>query len=89
MNTAVLVSSPRLATRKPMMVAMLLATMTVAAAMKLGTGAGLGGASQALELGVVFLSLILIGPGRYSLDARFAGGGAAAGQGLRQAIQTR
>lgn len=53
-------------------VSLLLAfNMTVAVALKFGTGAGLGGASQALELGIVFLSLFLIGPGKYSIDARF------------------
>lgn len=44
--------------------------MLVAVALKFGTGAGLGGASQALELGIVFLSLFLIGPGKYSVDAK-------------------
>ncbi|MEE8328599.1 MAG: DoxX family protein [Thermodesulfovibrionia bacterium] len=50
---------------------MLLAfTMTVAAAMHLGKGDGLKGASHAIEAGVVFLSLILIGPGKYSIDEK-------------------
>ena len=31
---------------------------------------GFGMASHAIELGIVFLSLILIGPGKYSLDQR-------------------
>lgn len=44
--------------------------MMVAVALKFGTGAGLGGASQALELGIVFFSLFLIGPGKYSVDAK-------------------
>jgi putative oxidoreductase len=52
--------------------AFLVINMTVAAALKFGTGAGLFGASQAIELGIVFLSLIFIGPGKYSLDARLA-----------------
>jgi putative oxidoreductase len=43
-------------------------TMGVATLMHFGRGDGLLGASHALELGVVFLSLMLIGPGRYSLD---------------------
>ncbi|MDR3590918.1 MAG: DoxX family protein [Negativicutes bacterium] len=50
----------------------LVINLTVAAALKFGTGAGLAGASQAIELGIVFLSLILIGPGKYSLDAKLA-----------------
>ncbi|MDT8901603.1 DoxX family protein [Anaeroselena agilis] len=52
---------------------LLAVTMAVAVAMKFGTGAGLGGASQALELGIVFVSLLFIGPGRYSFDARLCG----------------
>ncbi|MBI3088314.1 MAG: DoxX family protein [Candidatus Omnitrophica bacterium] len=43
-------------------------TMTVAATMHLCRGDGLAVASHAIEAGIVFLSLILIGPGRYSLD---------------------
>ena len=43
-------------------------TMAVAATHHLKAGDGLAGASHALELGIVFLSLLLIGPGRYSLD---------------------
>jgi putative oxidoreductase len=42
--------------------------MTVATSMHLSRGDGLGGASHAIEDGIVFLSLILIGPGKYSLD---------------------
>jgi hypothetical protein len=34
--------------------------MIVAVVLKFSTGAGLGGASQAIEVGIVFLSLILI-----------------------------
>ena len=44
--------------------------MLVAVILKFSTGAGLGGASQAIEVGIVFLSLILIGPGKYSIDGR-------------------
>lgn len=44
--------------------------MTVAASMHLSRGDGLGGASHAIEDGIVFLSLILIGPGKYSLDEK-------------------
>lgn len=45
-------------------------TMAVATSMHLGRGDGLRGASHALENGIVFLSLILIGPGKYSVDER-------------------
>ncbi len=34
---------------------------------------GFGPASHALEAGIVFLSLILIGPGKYSLDQKLCG----------------
>ena len=46
-------------------------TMAIAASMHLGKGDGLRGASHAIEDGIVFLSLILIGPGTYSLDEMF------------------
>ena len=46
----------------------LLITMIVASAMLLTSGDGLLKASQAIEDGMVFLSLILIGPGALSLD---------------------
>ena len=45
-------------------------TMAVAASSHLSRGDGLGGASHAIEVGIVFLSLILIGPGKYSLDEK-------------------
>lgn len=52
-------------------VALLLAfTMVVAAVMLFRTGAGLQGASQAIELGAVFIAMIFIGPGQYSVDRR-------------------
>lgn len=47
-------------------------TMVVAAASHLGRGEGLGGAAHALKAGIVFLSLILIGPGKYSLDEKLS-----------------
>ena len=47
-------------------------TMVVAAASHLSRGEGLGGASNAIEVGIVFLSLILIGPGKYSLDEKLS-----------------
>ncbi len=43
-------------------------TMTIAAVGHLSRGEGLGRASHAIENGIVFLSLIFIGPGKYSLD---------------------
>ena len=49
---------------------LLILNMIVATSYHLGSGDGLMGASQAIELGIVFVSLLFIGPGRYSLDAR-------------------
>jgi putative oxidoreductase len=49
---------------------LLIVTMAVAVSMKFATGAGLFGASQALEDGIVFVSLLFIGPGKYSLDRK-------------------
>ncbi len=46
----------------------LFATMLVATSMHLGQGDGLKGASHAIEAGILFLSLILIGPGKYSIQ---------------------
>jgi putative oxidoreductase len=43
-------------------------TMAVAATMHLTQGDGWGKASHAIEVGTVFISLLLIGPGAYSLD---------------------
>ena len=43
-------------------------TMLVAAVSHLSRGDGLSGASHAIELGIVFFSLIVIGAGKYSLD---------------------
>lgn len=48
--------------------AMMAFTMTVAATMHLNKGDGISGASHAIEAGILFVSLILIGPGRFSLD---------------------
>jgi putative oxidoreductase len=45
-------------------------TMIIAALVMLGKGDGLKGASQAIELGVVFFGLIFIGPGKYSVDKK-------------------
>ena len=43
-------------------------TMGVAATMHLTQGDGLKVASHAIELGIVFISLVCIGSGRYGLD---------------------
>jgi putative oxidoreductase len=47
---------------------LLLTTMLVAAKHHFTKGDGLMGAAHAIESAVVFLSLILIGPGKYSID---------------------
>lgn len=47
---------------------LLTATMAVAANMHLGKGEGVLAASHAIELGILFFSLLIIGPGRYSVD---------------------
>jgi len=51
--------------------ALLVITMTVAAGFHFNKGEGLFGASHAVELGIVFFSLVFIGPGKYSLDEKF------------------
>ena len=43
-------------------------TMAVAANMHLGKGEGILAASHAIELSILFFSLMFIGPGRYSVD---------------------
>ncbi|RFZ82897.1 DoxX family protein [Mucilaginibacter terrenus] len=48
----------------------LLINMVVAAMSHLGKGQGLGEAAHAIEDGVMFLGLFIIGPGRYSVDRR-------------------
>ncbi|MEM7153537.1 MAG: DoxX family protein [Myxococcota bacterium] len=53
---------------------MLIATMAVAATMHLGKGDGIMGASHAIEAGVVFLGLLLTGPGRFALQSRLGKG---------------
>lgn len=45
-------------------------TMIIAASMHLDRGHGFGRASHAIEAGIVFLSLIFIGPGKYNLDEK-------------------
>ena len=47
-------------------------TMLVATLFHLGKGDGLAGSSHSIELGIVFISLILIGPGKLSLDGKRA-----------------
>lgn len=47
---------------------LLTVTMAVAASMHLGKGEGLMAASHAIELGILFGSLLFIGPGRFSID---------------------
>ena len=42
--------------------------MGVAATMHLKAGDGLIGASHAIEMGIVFLGFVFIGPGKYSFD---------------------
>jgi len=44
--------------------------MIVATSMHLNRGDGLGISSHAIEDGILFLSLIFIGPGKYSLDEK-------------------
>jgi putative oxidoreductase len=43
-------------------------TMVVAATFKFGTGAGFAGAAPAIELLFVFIGLLLMGPGKFSID---------------------
>lgn len=45
-------------------------TMAVAASMHLGKGEGLSAASHAIENGIVFVSMLFIGPGKYSIDRK-------------------
>ncbi len=54
---------------------LLVITMLVASAMHLqaGLAAGLGEASHAIEMGIVFLSLLFLGAGKYSLAAYLKG----------------
>jgi len=48
----------------------LFSVMVVAASMHLSQGDGLKVASHAIELGIVFLGFLFIGPGTCSLDAK-------------------
>ena len=47
---------------------LLLCTMIVAAAKHITAGDGFGGSSHAVEDGIVFLALLFMGGGRYTLD---------------------
>lgn len=49
---------------------LLVFTMIIAVLVHFGKGDGLGGASHAIELGIVFFALIFIGPGKYSADKK-------------------
>ena len=49
---------------------LLFVTMAIAASWHLSRGDGLMGSSHAIELGIVFLALVISGPGRFSLDDR-------------------
>lgn len=51
---------------------MLAATMFVAAVSHIGAGEGLSGASNATEDAIVFIGLMLIGPGKLSVDERLS-----------------
>jgi len=52
----------------------LLGTMIVAAAMHATAGDDFGmKTSRPIELGIVFLAMLLIGPGRYAVDTLFGG----------------
>ena len=44
--------------------------MFIAALNHFAGGEGLGGASHAIELGFVFLGLMFVGPGKYSIDKK-------------------
>lgn len=50
---------------------LMLFTMLIATLMHLTNGDGLKGASHAIELGIVFISLVIFGAGKYSLDHLF------------------
>lgn len=45
-------------------------TMLIAALFHLSKGDGVMGSSHAIELGIVFVGLLFVGPGRYSVDKR-------------------
>ncbi len=45
-------------------------TMLIAAMYHFNKGDGIGGASHAIETGIVFLGLVFVGPGKYSVDGK-------------------
>lgn len=47
---------------------LLLITMIVASAKHLGAGDGIAGSSHPIELAFVFFGLLILGPGKYSID---------------------
>ncbi|MCZ4243279.1 DoxX family protein [Pedobacter punctiformis] len=49
---------------------LLIFTMIIAALVHFSKGDGVSGASHAIELGIVFIGLIFIGPGKYSADKK-------------------
>lgn len=49
---------------------LLVVTMLIATLVHINKGDGIGGASHAIELGIVFFSLLFIGPGKYSIDKK-------------------
>lgn len=48
--------------------ALLMVTMTVAAVSHISKGDGIMGASHAIETGLAFLGMFILGPGKYSID---------------------
>ncbi|KAA3439429.1 DoxX family protein [Rufibacter hautae] len=54
-------------------VVLLFITMVMATIHHLAAGEGINGASHAIESAILFLSLLFIGPGRYSLDEKLLG----------------
>lgn len=53
---------------------LLLSTMFVATAMHISKGHHFTSYSHAVEAGILFLSLLLIGPGKYSVDEKIGSG---------------
>jgi putative oxidoreductase len=58
---------------RPVLLGLLIPTMIVAAAKHMAAGDGFKGYSHAVEVGIAFVGLALIGPGRFSLDAKLFG----------------
>ncbi len=54
---------------------LLLSTMVVAGTMHLRKNDGFAGASHAIEAGILFASMLLIGPGKHTLASKFGKGG--------------